>query len=268
MQANNNTVVTLTTIPNRLINDHINGTKSCIKSLCEQSYKNYEIHFNIPNNFRLTGEELVIPNWLKDYENTYNHLKIFRTEDHGPVTKILPTLKRITTPNTVIIVVDDDLVYHDDLIQEHILKRQHYPDCAIGYDSLGIKSPPIFHDVRDHYCVSVPFDVEGKILQHYKSVSYLRSFFEEDFFKEFLDKTTSDDVLMSAYMSKQNIRKIVACYEHEPKLISLDEWRAHGGVDTFPVLRHTHQDMHHGCNDPRAGPRFFIPAEWSKKGWV
>ena len=58
----------------------------------------------------------------KEYDNK---IKIFRTEDLGPATKLIPTVERITDPETIIIVCDDDLVYHPDMIKEHI-KNQTY----------------------------------------------------------------------------------------------------------------------------------------------
>ena len=67
-----NIVISLTTIPPRLSLNIDQGLKSCIKSLINQSYDNYEIHFNIPSFNKNTNEEYIIPDWL--YE--YNKIKI------------------------------------------------------------------------------------------------------------------------------------------------------------------------------------------------
>lgn len=238
-------VLTLTTIPSRLSNNNYDdeGIKSCIESLQNQNYDDYEVHFNIPYTNKLTSEEYIIPEWL----DNYNKIKVFRVEDLGPATKLISTVERITDPNTLIVVCDDDLVYHPDMIEEHV-KHQSVRDFVFGYDALGTYEPK-FNDVRDYYVVSVPFEMKGKVMQHYKTVSYKRKYFKKDFFnfvKEYY--SWSDDLLISAYMQKNNIPRIVLPYEGEEKLQSLEDWQNRGGVSTFPVIKHTAHDTHEGCN--------------------
>jgi hypothetical protein len=92
-----NIILTLTTIPSRLSDSSDYGMKSCIESLLNQNYNEYEIHINIPGRSKQTGEEYIIPEWLKEISN--DKLKIFSDlEDLGPVTKIYYTLQRITNP--------------------------------------------------------------------------------------------------------------------------------------------------------------------------
>jgi hypothetical protein len=238
-------ILTLTTIPSRLSDTKYGdmGIKSCIESLQNQNHNDYEVHFNIPYINKLTNEEYIIPEWLQDYDK----IKIFRTEDLGPATKLIPTVERVTDPETIIIVCDDDLVYHPDMIIEHI-KHQSERDCVFGYDSLGTYEPK-FGDVRDHYVVSVPFEMNGKVLQHYKTISYKRKYFKEDFFnfvKEYY--SWSDDLLISAYMQKEKISRKVMPYNGEEKLETFDQWSSKGGVTTFPVLCHTAHDGYEGCS--------------------
>jgi glycosyltransferase involved in cell wall biosynthesis len=241
----NKVIITLTTIPSRIL-DTIHGDdgiKSCIESLQNQNYEDYEIHFNIPYINKLTGAEYTIPDWISEYDK----IKIFRTEDFGPVTKLSPTVERITDLETIIIVVDDDLVYHPDMILEHV-KNQSTRDCVFGYDALDSYETK-FEDIRDHFVVSVPFEVNAKVIQHYKSVSYKRKYFKEDFFK-FIEEnySWSDDLLISAYMQKEKIARKVMPYDNEDKLETLEQWRNKGGVTTFPVIRHTSHGSYEGCN--------------------
>jgi glycosyltransferase involved in cell wall biosynthesis len=257
-------VVTLTTVPERLSDTKYgeNGMIACIRSLQNQNYDDFEIHFNIPYVSAYSGDEYIIPEWLGD---EFDKVKIFRMDDLGAVTKIIPTIERITNPETIIIVCDDDLVYHEDMVKEHV-KNQLERDCVFGYDSLGTDEPK-FNDVRDHFVVSVPFEMSGKIMQHYKTVSYKRRYFDDDFFIDFVGKTKSDDILLSAYMNKQGIKKIVIPYEHEEKIETLEEWQGRGGVLTFPVLRHAHHDTGDGCRDPRCVAiqiPFYTPDELKK----
>lgn len=260
-------VVTLSTIPSRLSDTKYGdmGIKSCLKSLNEQSYSNYEIHFNIPYYSSYSGEKYELPDWLSDFEK----IKVFRVDDIGPATKVVPTLQRLDEPETIIIVADDDLVYHKDMVKEHS-KNQVERDYVFGYDSLGTPIP-VFNDKRDHFVVSVPFEVEGKIMQHYKTVSYKRRYFDDDFFSKFVGKTKSDDVLLSAYMKKQGIKKVVMPYSNEEKLDTLEQWEKSGGVTTFPVIRHCSHDSGDGCRDDRAVKievPFFVPQEFIDKNYM
>lgn len=237
-------IVTFTTLPTRIVQDYDEGIKSNIASLLDQSYEDYEIHFNVPYIYKRTGEEYVIPQWISDLEG--DKFKIFRVEDVGPVTKLYYTLQRVTDPDAIIIVCDDDLVYHRDMVLEQVRNQEKYVNTSVGYDGSRAENQSIFNDVRNHYVVSVPFDVEVNILQHYKTISYRRGWFDSDF-DDFITKSWNDDILVAAYMGFKGIKKLVTTYEHEEKLITLEQWQQKGGVGTFPVLRHTSHEGAEGC---------------------
>lgn len=246
----------------------VDGMYSCILSLCEQdtSYP-YEIHFNIPETYNITGEQYVIPEWLTELCDTYPHLKIFRVVDSGPSTKIIPTLQRVTDPEAIIIVLDDDQVYHPKMVEEHVQHQLEEEWRVCAYDGLDAVPTeglpwPVFSDARNHFVASITFDCPVNIVQHYKSVSYKRKYFEDDFFTEFATKTTSDDIACSAYMNKRKIKKVVMTYEGEPRLETYDEWRLRGGVVTFPIMKSTSVNGGLGCNEPALGQKFFIPPEF------
>lgn len=241
-------VVTLTTLPYRLNSSYPKDIRVCLESLLNQTFEDYEIHFNIPYKLNSTGEEYVIPEWLNKMVEENPKLKYFRGEDYGSITKIVDTLKRVEDPNCIIITADDDLIYHSEMVEEQYKNQtERFTNCAVGYDGLGALEN-VFEDVRSHYVVSVPFNVKVNVLQHYKSVSYKRSYFEDDFFTDFVDKSWADDVVVSAYMGKQKIDKYVTFYEKEEVLQTLEEWQQKGGVVTFPVLGHTQHNIQEGCN--------------------
>ena len=242
-------IVTLTTIPSRIIQDYPEGIKSNINSLINQEYDGeYEIHFNVPKKLKYNDTEYVIPNWIKELSLTTPKFKLFdNLEDLGPITKLAHTLKRVTDPEAIIIVCDDDLVYHPKMVEEQVKNQNKYINTSVGYDGSRAEDPTVFNDVRNHYVVSVYKDIEVNILQHYKTVSYRRKWFGEDFFTDFLGKSWNDDILVSAYMGKQKIKKLVACYADEEQLITIEEWTSKGGVTTFPVLRHTSHEGQEGC---------------------
>jgi glycosyltransferase involved in cell wall biosynthesis len=244
-------VVTLTTIPSRLVSSYHEDIKICLESLLNQDFEDYEIHFNIPDVFKPTGESYIIPEWLSNLSESNSKLKIFRGEDYGAVTKIVDTIKRIDNPECIIITADDDLVYHPEMVTEQYLNQtERFRDCAVGYDGISAIEQ-VFKDVRNHYVVSVPCNVKVNVLQHYKTVSYKRRYFEEDFFTDFVGHSWADDILVSAYMGKQKIQKYVTYYEKESIPASIEEWSARGGVTTFPIIKHTQHDSQEGCNIKR-----------------
>jgi hypothetical protein len=262
----NKVVITLTTVPERLSQDSELGLKSVIKSLCEQNYSNYEVHFNIPEFYSLTKESYIIPEWLNVFLNSYINLKVFRVEDIGPPTKVIPTILR-EDKNTLIIVVDDDLIYHPDMIIEHVKYHNLFSDSVILYDGRNSVSPK-YGDLRDSWVLTVKEPTEVKMLQHYKSVSYYGYYFDEKFFTDFLGKTLSDDVLMSYYFKYKNIKMIVVPYDNDIQHIqTYNDWYNYQGVTTFPVIRHSDSVMNTGCNNTKIlekEPKFFIPKEFSK----
>ena len=246
-------VITLTTIPSRLESTSDLGFKSCLNSLLEQDWENYQVWINIPLVHSYSGKEYYIPDWLENLVEVDDKLKIYRTEDLGPATKLIPTVERISDPDQIIIVVDDDLVYHEDMIKEQVNNQNKWPESIVGYDGIGGRTEEgerlkAFGDSRDHYCVSIRMNVKVNIIQHYKTVSYKRRFFEEDFFdfcKEWL--TWDDDKLMASYFSHKRRDRRVTFHESEPTFSSWEEWLKKGGVQTFPVLRHTNHDLKEGC---------------------
>lgn len=260
----NKVVISLTTVPERLNQPVEDGFKIVVASLCQQNYPNYEIHLNLPHVYSVTGEFYIIPEWLEEYLEQYKHLKLFRTEDLGPPTKVIPTIQR-ENGDTLIVVVDDDLVYHPDMIKEHVKYHQQLDNSVILYDGRSLV-PPKHGDLRDSWVLTVGEVSRVKELQHYKSASYFVRYFEEDFFNDFVGKTKSDDVLMSYYFKYKKIKMFVVPYEPEiSKVQSFHSWHEFQGVTTFPVTRHSNSVMNTGCNHPdtlKDEPKFYIPNEF------
>lgn len=243
-------IVTLTTIPSRLSAEYDTGIKSNIKSLIEQEYDGeYEIHLNVPSVSKLTDESYVVPEWMRELSTQHPKFKIYEgLEDLGTITKLAPTLKRVSEPDAILIVCDDDLIYHPKMVEEQVKNQENYENTACGYDGSRCVNPSDFDDVRNSFVVSVYKDVYVKILQHYKTISYKRSFFKQDFFDEFLGGSWNDDILVSAYMGKHGFKKLVRVYDKEEPLITIEQWREKGGVLTFPVISHTTHEGLEGCN--------------------
>jgi hypothetical protein len=217
-------IISLTTIPSRLnYHDPNGGLQPVINRLLTLSYANYEIHLNIPYIVKKTNEEYTIPSWLT--EITDSKLKIFRTDDYGSMTKILPTILRTDeNDDTIIIIVDDDLSYEDGFIEYHLEKRKQYPNAVIGFAGMSALNGTC------HFCTTVTQDVRVKIIEGYKTASYKRSFFKSDFFTEFVGESWSDDIILSAYMGKHNIEKWVVSYDKDTDFSPR--------VESFPIIGH------------------------------
>jgi hypothetical protein len=260
-------IVTLSTVPERLFEPTENfGIKPGLTTILQQSSDvEYEVHLNVP--FKYKNEYIKIPDWMLEWQKTYKHFKVFRCNDYGPITKIYPTIQRITDPNAILITVDDDLIYMDGFINSHIEARTRYPNCAIGYAGLGSINETLPADNRGvhpvgsyHFATSTPEDVRVRMLEGYKTVSYTRSMFEEDF-KDFLGKHWNDDITISAYLGYKNIKKIVLKCEncngdYSPR------------VETFPVERHAPISGEiHGCNSFRTDQKIAQEMEHVSNNW-
>lgn len=236
-----NVIVSLTTLPVRLIEETQDGTgiRPGLKTILEQTGPEYEVHLNIPYSYK--KKKITLPVWLSEWQEQYSHLKVFRCCDYGAVTKLYPTIQRVTNPNTIIITADDDLIYQDGFVAAHVEARKKYPDCAIGF--AGIYSIDTDPPGMYYYASTQPDDVRVRILEGYKTVSYLRSFFDNEL-DEFVFSHWNDDVSISAYLGYKNIKKMVL------QCPDCTDYRSR--VESFPVIKIT--PMEHsvsGCNECR-----------------
>lgn len=219
-------ILTLTTVPNRLLETRSHmGTIHGLRTILNQTYPEYEVHFNIP--YKYQDQEINLPEWLHELQSQYSFLKVFRCQDYGPVTKILPTLERGGDPEDILITVDDDLIYMDGIIPAHLEGRKKYPNCAVGFSGLSsVENRGI------HFVTSFDHDVRVKVLEGYKTVSYTRKWFNvEEFKNDFALKVWNDDHTLSAYMGYKNIQKW--CLTHS----SITDFTPR--VESFPVIKHS-----------------------------
>ena len=240
--------LTLTTLPTRLNSIYPEDIKLCIDSLLNQTYSDYEIHLNIPSKHKHTGEKYEIPDWLIEKESENPKLKVFTgLEDLGPVTKVFYTVDRVKNPDDLIIVVDDDMIYDERLIQEHINNQNKFVGAIVGYDGIDTIDHFVW-DVRRHFCSGTRSHNKVNILQHYKSASYKRKYFEPDF-KNFIKKYLSwdDDLLLSAYWSSKKRDRISSYHVDDPVMDNEEKWREKVGK-TFPLNGNTQHNREEGCN--------------------
>lgn len=186
-------IATLTTAP-----DRINLIEPVLQSLTTgQSRPPDEIHLNIPHRFARTDTEYIIPDFIKNYP-----IKVFRCEDEGPGTKLIPTIRRTAVDNNIwFFIVDDDIRHLPKALETLIDFAQSTPKAAYGYaDNYLYRkwSPP-------NGSVDILCGFGGFILH--------RSFFGGDF-EDYLSMALADkscryhdDVYFSNYLSLHNISR-------------------------------------------------------------
>ena len=194
-------IISLTTLPNRDV-----SLKENLNSLLSQNYTNFEMHLNVPRKSPLNGEwdELNIP---KD-----DKLKIFWVDDIGAITKLYYTLKRTTDR---IITVDDDFIYHSEMLNEYNNLTKILTNEALGFAGIypiGIESSG---DLNFIGCLQSDIYTKVGVLEGYKSICYKPEWFDDEFFNEWYIKHYNDDLITSSWLGYKNIDRCVIPYSNE-----------------------------------------------------
>jgi hypothetical protein len=131
-------VMTLTTLPHRL--PHL---APVLLSLLHQHIRPDQVYLNLPTSYRRTFNSTAspgalsaqqIPNEILQLALNDPVLKIrLLTTDHGPATKLFPTLEEENDPSTLIVTVDDDMVYKPTQLQLLLTAYFRYPHAAYGH---------------------------------------------------------------------------------------------------------------------------------------
>jgi len=220
-------VISLTTLPNR--NDSL---KDNLISLLNQNYDNFEIQLNVPKESKLNGEWgiLNIPNSDK--------LKIFWVEDIGAITKLYYTLQRT---NDRIVTVDDDFIYHPDMLNEYNILTQVLPNSALGFAGIYPTGNETTGDLDFVGCLTSDSYMTVGVLEGYKSVCYKPEWFDSEFFTTWYSKHYNDDLIISSWLGYKSIDKCIIPYSeethHQNRMLS------------FPLIR--------PLNNPPSGQHHF-----------
>lgn len=124
-------VISMTTTPEK-----IKKIKPVLKSLLDQTVKVNMIVLNIPKD-----QEFEIPS---EYKDMISILKCGK--DYGCANKLIPTLLREDDNNTIIIMIEDNVIYGKDFI-ETIVEEYKQNNCAI-INKNAILITPEFFDVN------------------------------------------------------------------------------------------------------------------------
>jgi hypothetical protein len=140
-------------------------------------------------------------------------------EDPGPIMKVLPTLDRETDSETLIITIDDDVVYPADMIEVFLEATRQHPGAAFG--SKGFN----FDAATGHILPSRGQLESCDVLQGYGACAYRRKFFDVNLLRRTLaDQPTgfrySDDVILSNHLAHNTVPRLTVELEqplqHQP----------------------------------------------------
>lgn len=237
-------VASYTTVPGRY-----DILEKSINSLINQPGSPDVVYLSLPKFFGRTGEKYPpLPSSIKS-----KVIVVEPEEDYGPVCKIYGGLVSEQDPNTIILTVDDDTIFDGNFMTKIREKCKQHPDKAIcatgalvgnGLNFISILSSvqpfdkfqwiPRFYCDKNGKNIDICFGVGG--------VAYRRKFFPlklDDIKEEILKYTKiksifhNDDVLISGYLSKNNIKKRV--FNDIPSVTHVDSEHALSG-DFFAMF--------------------------------
>ena len=187
--VNQEIIISLTTSPKR-----INKLENLFNTLSNQTIKPLKIVLNLVHVFKRNNTLFdKIPDFILNNEL----VQINRCEDIGPSTKILPTVWLFKdNPETIIISVDDDIEYKNNLVELLLNYSNKYPDCVITGES--------FMRLKDNY---------AELVEGYSSVLYKQKFLNGLNQQEVLNYPKycylADDFILSNYLRKNNTKIVV-----------------------------------------------------------
>jgi glycosyltransferase involved in cell wall biosynthesis len=125
--AEREVVVSMTTSPKR-----INSIGKTIDCMMRQTLLPRRIVLNLPHVFKRDNSRFdKIPSFI-----TENPLVVVNfTDDIGPATKILPTVKLVSDPEAYILSIDDDIYYPPDLIKTYVEAAEAFGRDAVVSNS-------------------------------------------------------------------------------------------------------------------------------------
>jgi hypothetical protein len=210
-------VVSLTTTPSRL-----GGVQATIESLLQQDITPGAVYLHVPSIHRVrrwdaSSADAVIPAALLDLQRRHPHFIInINCTDFGPATKLIPTLELESDPMTIIITVDDDMVFKPGTVSALLRAHLRSPDMAFAYAgqmidfaSVGPVGPAgisVRSVDRNEYKVA-PFPVD--ILEAFMGAVYRRDFFDVDKLKRIPDVCVmTDDIWISSNLALKGIPRV------------------------------------------------------------
>lgn len=229
-------VASFKTIPSRI--QHIEPTLTSL--LDHQTMPLDKLYIVLPRTKWIFKKEETltyeIPSFLSNLAKTDPRFTILRPEyDYGPIDKMLYAIQEesddsvSSVSTTKLIYLDDDVIYHKDLVRTLVDKSVEYPDSVVALSGCTLKSNfrQISHNFpRGRYdkhpnlyyplsgTQSLPEDEVVDIVQGFAGVLIQPSFFDIPYFLELVRAVTrhhdiwkADDYIVSGYLATLNITR-------------------------------------------------------------
>nr|QBK93918.1 MAG: glycosyltransferase [Pithovirus LCPAC406] len=184
-------VVSFSTIPSRM-----KYIPEMIKKLENQTLIPDAIYFNLP--YKSIKENKDYPDFK--IPDTYLNVIVNRCEDVGPLTKLLPTLEKELDPETIIIIIDDDVVYQDYVFEKLVEASTDSVKTVYSNSGWQYRHWPGFGKEGSNMMPFYTFQGVESVVHGISGVVFKRKFFGDDFHP--IDECFMvDDVLISSYLS-------------------------------------------------------------------
>lgn len=160
------------------------------------------VYANIPDVYAKTGEPYDIPDALFSIERSDCRFVINRCPDHGPLTKLYPTLLIERDPSTIILLCDDDETYAPRSHSELVARSRADCESAFGYRGVIVGADGAWESIEAAEC-TVSF------LETYAGVAYRRAHFSREFKPPSAESAcwTTDDVWIGAELAKNGVKR-------------------------------------------------------------
>ena len=175
---------------------------------------------------------VVLPNKYGKNKESYNQddidkiskfpkVKIIRTQkDYGPITKMLPVIRDVKDPKSIIISIDDDVGYPLGMINEFIYQKvEKYPNAVV-------QSPDEGQDFRNDIgnfkkvfpSKTKPRKPYADLIEGWLGVAYTKKLVNDKEMEIFADLSKecllSDDLVISYVLAKHNVPVVKVDNKH------------------------------------------------------
>jgi len=189
--------------------------RDTIESLLAQTLPPDTIYLNLPRGRnRRTNQTYEVLPYLEEYV-ARTQFRILRCEDVGPLTKLVPTLLAEPDPQTFVVTVDSDKIYHPSTVAALVWRAHHDPTAAFGLCGWSFYWQPPPMSVVPVY---VPWLTRGKlgravdVLQACCGNVYRRAFFPDiELLRHPHPKCfTTDDLWIAAYLAlRTHVKRVI-----------------------------------------------------------
>lgn len=219
-----NVYITLTTIPPRFLSNEFDK----VLRLCyDQLIPATKIYLSIPVSYKRVFTPIYsendIVNKIAVLKNNYPNLEIIRCNDYGPATKLLGLIEHHANlsisnqimnkfdPNDIIIVLDDDMQYTNNIVMTYLNAFNLYEAdvCAFGQELFTDYQPYKIRQVEELYHDNYKDTVYGwlSFAIKYERTVNIYTFYNQ-MVKSYPKLEYHDDLLFSLYCSCYKLYKI------------------------------------------------------------